>query len=61
VSNFVFIQPLFVGYLQTVTPSTPAEVTVRFYIAALSAGMPFARLLAKLGKANVSIATTMLV
>ena len=61
VINFVIIPLLFVGYLLTLAASIPAEVKVGFCIAALSAGMPFAPLLAKLGRANVSIATTMLV
>lgn len=59
--NFVVIPLIFVGYLLTVAASIPAEVKVGFCIAALSAGMPFAPLLAKLGRANANIATTMLV
>lgn len=61
VINFVVIPGLFVGYLLTVAASIPPEVKVGFCIAALSAGMPFAPLLAKLAKASMGIATTMLV
>ena len=61
VINFVIIPLLFIGYLLTIAASIPGEVKVGFCVAALSAGMPFAPLLAKLAKANVSIATTLLV
>ena len=61
VVNFVVIPLLFVGYLLTVASSIPDEIKVGFCIAALSAGMPFAPILAKLAKADVSIATTLLV
>ena len=61
VINFVIIPLLFIGYLLTIASSIPDEVKVGFCIAALSAGMPFAPLLARLAKANVSIATTLLV
>jgi BASS family bile acid:Na+ symporter len=61
VINFVIIPLLFIGYLLTIASSIPDEVKIGFCIAALSAGMPFAPLLAQLGKANVSISTTLLV
>ena len=61
VINFVVIPLLFVGYLLTVASSIPDEIKVGFCIAALSAGMPFAPILAKLAKADASIATTLLV
>jgi BASS family bile acid:Na+ symporter len=52
---------LFIGYLVTIASSIPDEIKVGFCIASLCAGMPFAPIVARLGKANVSIATTMLV
>ena len=61
VANFVVIPLLFVGYLLTVASSIPSEIKVGFCIAALSAGMPFAPILAKLAKADAGIATTLLV
>ncbi len=61
VINFVLIPLLFVGYLLTVASSIPGEIKVGFCVAALCAGMPFAPILAGLAKANVSIATTLLV
>src|SRR6476659_8162949 len=61
VVNFVIIPLLFVGYLLTVASSIPGEIKVGFCVAALSAGMPFAPLLARLAKADASIATTLLV
>jgi len=61
VVNFVLIPVLFIGYLLTVASSIPGEIKVGFCVAALCAGMPFAPILAKLAKANVSIATTLLV
>jgi bile acid:Na+ symporter, BASS family len=61
VINFVIIPLLFIGYLLTIADSIPGEIKVGFCIAALCAGMPFAPILAQLAKANVSIATTMLV
>lgn len=61
VINFVVIPLLFVGYLLTVADSVPAEVKVGFCVAALSAGMPFAPMLAKLAKADVGMSTTLLV
>src|SRR6188472_3260095 len=61
VINFVIIPLLFVGYLLTIAESIPGEIKVGFCVAALCAGMPFAPILAKLAKANVSIATTLLV
>ena len=59
--NFVIIPLLFVGYLLTIASSIPDEIKVGFCVAALSAGMPFAPILARLAKADVSIATTLLV
>ena len=61
VINFVVIPLLFVGYLLTIASSIPGEIKVGFCVAALCAGMPFAPLLARLAKADVSIATTLLV
>src|SRR6478735_3671371 len=61
VINFVIIPLLFIGYLLTIASSIPGEIKVGFCIAALCAGMPFAPLLAGIAKANVSIATTLLV
>lgn len=59
--NFVLIPLIFVGYLLTVASSIPGQIKVGFCVAALSAGMPFAPLLARLAKADVSISTTLLV
>ena len=61
VINFVIIPLLFIGYLLTIADSIPGEIKVGFCVAALCAGMPFAPLLARLAKANVSISTTLLV
>ena len=61
VINFVIIPLLFIGYLLTIASSIPGEIKVGFCVAALCAGMPFAPLLARLAKADVSIATTLLV
>jgi bile acid:Na+ symporter, BASS family len=61
VINFVIIPLLFIGYLLTIASSIPDEIKVGFCVAALSAGMPFAPLLARLAKADVSIATSLLV
>ena len=61
VINFVIIPLLFIGYLLTIASSIPDEIKVGFCVAALSAGMPFAPLLARLAKADVSISTTLLV
>ncbi len=61
VINFVVIPLLFVGYLLTIASSIPGEIKVGFCVAALCAGMPFAPVLARLAKADVSIATTLLV
>ena len=61
VINFLIIPALFVGYLLTVASSIPGEIKVGFCVAALSAGMPFAPILARLAKADASIATTLLV
>ena len=61
VINFVIIPLVFIGYLLTIADSIPDEVKVGFCVAALCAGMPFAPILARLAKADVSIATTLLV
>ena len=61
VINFVIIPLLFIGYLLTVASSIPGEIKVGFCVAALSAGMPFAPILARLAKADAGIATTLLV
>ena len=61
VINFVIIPLLFIGYLLTIAESIPGEIKVGFCVAALCAGMPFAPILAQLAKADVSIATTLLV
>ena len=61
VINFVIIPLLFIGYLLTIASSIPGEIKVGFCVAALCAGMPFAPILARLAKADASIATTMLV
>jgi BASS family bile acid:Na+ symporter len=61
VINFVIIPLLFIGYLLTIASSIPGEIKVGFCVAALSAGMPFAPIIARLAKADVSIATTLLV
>ena len=61
VINFVIIPLVFIGYLLTIASSIPGEIKVGFCVAALSAGMPFAPILARLAKADVSIATTLLV
>ena len=59
--NFVVIPLLFIGYLLTIASSIPPEIKVGFCVAALSAGMPFAPVLARVAKADVSVATTLLV
>ena len=61
VINFVLIPTVFVGYLLTIAASIPGEIKVGFCVAAFSAGMPFAPILAKLAKADDGIATTLLV
>ncbi len=61
VINFVIIPLLFIGYLLTIASSIPGEIKVGFCVAALCAGMPFAPLLARLAKADVSTATILLV
>ena len=61
VINFVIIPLLFIGYLLTIASSIPGEIKVGFCVAALCAGMPFAPILARLAKADVGIATTLLV
>lgn len=59
--NFILIPLLFIGYLLTIASSIPGEIKVGFCVAALSGGMPFAPLLAQVAKANVRIATSLLV
>ena len=59
--NFVIIPLVFIGYLLTIASSIPDEVKVGFCVAALCAGMPFAPILARIAKADVGIATTLLV
>ena len=59
--QFVIIPLLFIGYLLTIASSIPDEVKVGFCVAALCAGMPFAPILARIAKADVGIATTLLV
>jgi Sodium Bile acid symporter family len=61
VINFVIIPLLLIGYLLTIASSIPGEIKVGFCVAALCAGMPFAPIVARLAKANVTIATTLLV
>ncbi len=61
VINFVIIPLVFIGYLLTIASSIPDEIKVGFCVAALCAGMPFAPILARFAKADVSIATTLLV
>ena len=61
VINFVIIPLVFIGYLLTIASSIPGGIKVGFCVAALSAGMPFAPLLARLAKADVSRSTTLLV
>ena len=61
VINFVIVPLLFIGYLLTIASSIPGEIKVGFCVAALSAGMPFAPLLARLAKADVRTATNLLV
>ncbi len=61
VINFVIIPLVFIGYLLTIASSIPDEIKVGFCVAALCAGMPFAPILARLAKADVGIATTLLV
>ena len=61
VINFIVIPLVFIGYLLTIASSIPGEIKVGFCVAALSAGMPFAPLLARLAKADVSISTALLV
>ncbi len=61
VINFVVIPVVFIGYLLTIASSIPGEIKVGFCVAALCAGMPFAPVLARLAKADVSISTTLLV
>ena len=61
VINFVIIRALFVGYLLTIASSIPGEIKVGFCVAALIPGMPLAPILARLARADASIATTLLV
>lgn len=61
VINFLLIPLLFIGYLLTVASSIPGQIKVGFCVAALSAGMPFAPLVARLARANANIAATLLV
>ena len=61
VINFVIIPLLSIGYLLTIASSIPGEIKVGFCVAALCAGMPFAPILARLAKADVGVATTLLV
>src|SRR6478609_8183278 len=61
VINFVIIPLVFIGYLLTIASSIPGEIKVGFCVAALCAGMPFAPLLARVAKADVSVSTTLLV
>jgi bile acid:Na+ symporter, BASS family len=61
VINFVVIPGIFIGYLLTIASSIPDESKVGFCVAAFCAGMPFAPILAQLARANVRIATTLLV
>ena len=61
VINFAVIPLVFIGYLLTIAWSIPGEIKVGFCVAALSAGMPFRPILAKLAKADAGIATTLLV
>ena len=59
--NFLLIPLLFIGYLLTVASSIPGQIKVGFCVAALSAGMPFAPLVARVARANATIAATLLV
>ena len=61
VINFVIIPLVFIGYLLTIASYIPGEIKVGFCVAALCAGMRFAPILARLAKADVGTATTMLV
>ena len=61
VINFLLIPLVFIGYLLTVASSIPGQIKVGFCVAALSAGMPFAPLLARVARANATIATMLLV
>ena len=61
VVNFILIPVLFIGYLLTVASSIPGQIKVGFCVAALSGGMPFATLIAKVARANTSVAATLLV
>ncbi len=61
VINFILIPLLFIGYLLTVASSIPGQIKVGFCVAALSAGMPFAPLVAKVARANANIAAMLLV
>lgn len=61
VINFILIPFLFIGYVLTIASSIPGQIKIGFCVAALSAGMPFAPLLARVAKADVATATGLLV
>jgi bile acid:Na+ symporter, BASS family len=61
VINFIIIPLLFIGYVLTIASSIPSEIKVGFCVAALCAGMPFAPLLARVARADVATATSLLV
>lgn len=61
VVNFILIPLLFIGYLLTVASSIPGQIKVGFCVAALSGGMPFATLIARVARANTSVAATLLI
>jgi BASS family bile acid:Na+ symporter len=61
VINFVIIPLVFIGYLLTIASTSPFWYHAPFCLAALSVGISFAPLLARLAKADVSISTNLLV
>lgn len=61
VVNFILIPLLFIGYLLTVASSIPGQIKVGFCVAALSGGMPFATLIARVARANTNVAATLLI
>ncbi len=61
VVNFLLIPLLFIGYLLTVASSIPGQIKVGFCVAALSAGMPFATLIARVARANTNVAAMLLI
>ena len=61
VTNFIVIPLLFIGYVLTIASSIPGQIKVGYCVAALAGGMPFAPLLARVARAHVGIATTLLV